>query len=220
MAPLEPGSSRTLEHAGRPSRTSEHRLGPGHELGAKALGPVFCDHTTRPVHSWTRTQLDEIQLDKGPSGPLNSPLHPCAGRNSRPLPAPAAPLSTLPHTRPVLKTPPEGHLLQAVSGQPPTGLAHSGTWRQLLIYKPHLPSWIRSSLGARTRSDASLLPHHGARSLGTKSPQSSPRAPQNATALGKPGHGHLKMMFSKSKGYSMMPVVGTRTRSTSCWVGR
>lgn len=31
---------------------------------------------------------------------------------------------------------------------------------------------------------------------------------------------HLKMMFSRSNGYSMMPVVGTRTRSTSCWVGR
>lgn len=31
---------------------------------------------------------------------------------------------------------------------------------------------------------------------------------------------HLKIMFSRSNGYSMMPVVGTRTRSTSCWVGR
>lgn len=30
---------------------------------------------------------------------------------------------------------------------------------------------------------------------------------------------YRKMMFSKSNGYSMMPVVGTRTRSTSCCVG-
>jgi len=29
-----------------------------------------------------------------------------------------------------------------------------------------------------------------------------------------------KMMLSKSNGYSMMPVVGTRTRSISCNVGR
>lgn len=31
--------------------------------------------------------------------------------------------------------------------------------------------------------------------------------------------GYLKMTFSRSKGYSIMPVVGTRTLSTSCWVG-
>lgn len=43
-----------------------------------------------------------------------------------------------------------------------------------------------------------------------------PSAPQGLTALCH----HLKMMFSRSNGYSMMPVVGTRTRSTSCWVGR
>lgn len=30
----------------------------------------------------------------------------------------------------------------------------------------------------------------------------------------------LNTMLSRSKGYSMMPVVGTRTRSTSCCVGR
>lgn len=31
---------------------------------------------------------------------------------------------------------------------------------------------------------------------------------------------YLKIIFSRSKGYSMIPVVGTLTRSTSCWVGR
>lgn len=31
---------------------------------------------------------------------------------------------------------------------------------------------------------------------------------------------YLKMMFSKSKGYSIIPVVGTLTRNTSCCVGR
>lgn len=31
---------------------------------------------------------------------------------------------------------------------------------------------------------------------------------------------YLNMMLSKSNGYSMMPVVGTRTRRISCSVGR
>lgn len=57
---------------------------------------------------------------------------------------------------------------------------------------------------------------------------STPNLRTPATPLPAPQHlglmthpdGHLKMMFSRSNGYSMMPVVGTRTRSTSCWVGR
>lgn len=31
---------------------------------------------------------------------------------------------------------------------------------------------------------------------------------------------HLKMTFSRSNGYSIMPVVGTRTLRMSCWVGK
>lgn len=31
---------------------------------------------------------------------------------------------------------------------------------------------------------------------------------------------HLNMMLSRSKGYSMIPVVGTLTRKISCNVGR
>lgn len=31
---------------------------------------------------------------------------------------------------------------------------------------------------------------------------------------------YLNMMLCKSKGYSIIPVVGIRTLSTSCWVGR
>lgn len=31
---------------------------------------------------------------------------------------------------------------------------------------------------------------------------------------------YLNMMLSRSKGYSIMPVVGTRTRRMSCKVGR
>lgn len=31
---------------------------------------------------------------------------------------------------------------------------------------------------------------------------------------------YLNMMLSKSNGYSMIPVVGARARSTSCSVGR
>lgn len=34
--PLGPGSSHTLEQSGHPSMTSERRLGPGHELSARA----------------------------------------------------------------------------------------------------------------------------------------------------------------------------------------
>lgn len=151
--------------------------------------PVFRDHTTRPVHNWTRARLDETQLNKGPSGPLNSPQHPCAGRNSRPLSDPAAPLSTLPHTQPrpedaTRRPSPPGRLWPAPNSH--WGLAHSDTWGQLLIHKPLLPSWIRSSLRAKT-SASFAAPHPPPQGLGVweqRALRAAPQPPRTPPPLG------------------------------------
>lgn len=62
----------------------------------------------------------------------------------------------------------------------------------------------------------------GDRSLGGITHLRIPPGTSKATQIGRSMSGrpsYRKMMFSKSNGYSMMPVVGTRTRSTSCCVG-
>lgn len=47
-----------------------------------------------------------------------------------------------------------------------------------------------------------------------------PHHPSLSSAVTQMHLQYLKIIFSRSKGYSMIPVVGTLTRSTSCWVGR
>lgn len=177
---------------------------------------------------WNRPSPGSAQVPR----PLHHLRHPQLRPKSRPLPHRHTP-APCPSHRPVTEAPQKALPSRLALARTATALTASGTW---LTAKPgdiHESISRPGSEAPREQrprpSEPVVVPTAGANShhRGARHPRQPRRTdpahgrPGTWTPRARPpGHRYLKMMFSRSKGYSMMPVVGTRTRSTSCWVGR